>query len=172
MDTGNGAALVYRKGKQDIVIPMPIIGHWLKKAWGSYFKLSKYIINIMTKTLVDRSEEFIETLDNKFRMINRDELLQKYTEGKPPLIIDFRGSAAFEKSHIKNSINIDIKNLSESIHLFDKNKEIVAVCNGSIQSGYAIYYLYLNGFSRVYNLSGGFSGCEKNNFSLLTNTKQ
>ncbi len=42
MDTGDGAALVYRDNKRDIMIPMPIIGHWLKKGWGVYYKLSKH----------------------------------------------------------------------------------------------------------------------------------
>ena len=41
MDTGNGAAIVYRKGNIDLVIPLPIVGHWLKRAWGSYYKLTK-----------------------------------------------------------------------------------------------------------------------------------
>jgi sulfide:quinone oxidoreductase len=41
MDTGNGAAFVFRNGKRAFVIPMPVIGHWLKKGWGLYTKLSK-----------------------------------------------------------------------------------------------------------------------------------
>ncbi|WP_457564382.1 NAD(P)/FAD-dependent oxidoreductase [Caminibacter sp.] len=41
MDMGNGAAFVYRDNKRTILIPMPIIGHWLKKGWGWYFKNSK-----------------------------------------------------------------------------------------------------------------------------------
>jgi sulfide:quinone oxidoreductase len=41
MDTGNGAAIAYRKGNRDLIIPLPIVGHWLKKAWGIYYKLSK-----------------------------------------------------------------------------------------------------------------------------------
>ncbi|WP_457560152.1 NAD(P)/FAD-dependent oxidoreductase [Caminibacter sp.] len=41
MDMGNGAAFVYRDNKRAILIPMPIIGHWLKKGWGWYFKNSK-----------------------------------------------------------------------------------------------------------------------------------
>jgi sulfide:quinone oxidoreductase len=41
MDTGNGAAFTYRKGDKDFIIPMPIIGHWLKKAWGFYYRNSK-----------------------------------------------------------------------------------------------------------------------------------
>jgi len=41
MDTGNGAAFVYRDEKRAFMIPMPIIGHWLKKGWGSYCRHSK-----------------------------------------------------------------------------------------------------------------------------------
>ncbi len=41
MDMGNGAAFVYRDNKKEIMIPMPIFGHWMKKAWGTYAKLTK-----------------------------------------------------------------------------------------------------------------------------------
>ncbi len=41
MDSGNGASLIYRDEKKAFMIPMPIVGHWLKKAWGVYCKNSK-----------------------------------------------------------------------------------------------------------------------------------
>ena len=41
MDAGNGAAFVYRDNKRAIMIPLPIIGHWMKKGWGWYYKNSK-----------------------------------------------------------------------------------------------------------------------------------
>jgi sulfide:quinone oxidoreductase len=41
MDTGDGAAFVYRKGEKAFLIPMPFIGHWLKRGWGVYAKLTK-----------------------------------------------------------------------------------------------------------------------------------
>ena len=41
MDTGDGAAFVYRDKKRELLIPMPIVGHWLKKAWGFYYRNSK-----------------------------------------------------------------------------------------------------------------------------------
>jgi len=41
MDTGNGAAFVYRDDKSELMIPLPWIGHWLKKGWGYYAKWSK-----------------------------------------------------------------------------------------------------------------------------------
>ena len=41
MDSGNGASFIYRDSTKAMMIPMPIIGHWLKKGWGKYYKLSK-----------------------------------------------------------------------------------------------------------------------------------
>ena len=41
MDSGDGAAFVYRDDKKAKMIPMPIFGHWLKKGWGKYCRLSK-----------------------------------------------------------------------------------------------------------------------------------
>ena len=41
MDTGDGAAFIYRKEDSDMLLPLPIIGHWLKKLWGFYYKNSK-----------------------------------------------------------------------------------------------------------------------------------
>jgi sulfide:quinone oxidoreductase len=41
MDTGNGAAIVYRKGNSDFVLPLPVVGHWLKIAWGMFYKWTK-----------------------------------------------------------------------------------------------------------------------------------
>ncbi len=41
MDMGDGAAFVYRDNKKEIMIPMPIVGHWLKQAWGHYARWTK-----------------------------------------------------------------------------------------------------------------------------------
>lgn len=41
MDTGDGAAFIFRNGKKAFVIPMPVFGHWMKKGWGVYSKMTK-----------------------------------------------------------------------------------------------------------------------------------
>jgi len=41
MDGGNGASFVYRNDKGGKMIPLPIVGHWLKKGWGWYCRNSK-----------------------------------------------------------------------------------------------------------------------------------
>jgi sulfide:quinone oxidoreductase len=41
MDMGNGAGFIYRDDSRAVFLPMPVVGHWLKQSWGSYFKLRK-----------------------------------------------------------------------------------------------------------------------------------
>lgn len=41
MDTGDGAAYVYRDIHKEYIIPMPVVGHWMKKGWGWYQKWTK-----------------------------------------------------------------------------------------------------------------------------------
>jgi sulfide:quinone oxidoreductase len=41
MDTGDGAAFVHRDTAKEQMIPLPVVGHWMKKGWGAYYKASK-----------------------------------------------------------------------------------------------------------------------------------
>jgi sulfide:quinone oxidoreductase len=41
MDMGNGAAWVHRDAEKARMIPLPVVGHWMKKGWGTYYRLSK-----------------------------------------------------------------------------------------------------------------------------------
>jgi sulfide:quinone oxidoreductase len=41
MDSGDGAAFIMRTATKEVMIPLPIVGHWMKKGWGWYYKNSK-----------------------------------------------------------------------------------------------------------------------------------
>ncbi len=41
MDMGNGAAWVHRDDAKARMIPLPVVGHWMKRGWGAYYRLSK-----------------------------------------------------------------------------------------------------------------------------------
>jgi len=41
LDMGRSGFLVYRNAKRAIMIPLMILGHWMKRAWGWYYKNSK-----------------------------------------------------------------------------------------------------------------------------------
>jgi len=42
MDSGNGGAFVERNANHARIIPLSFVGHWLKKAWGYYYRWTKY----------------------------------------------------------------------------------------------------------------------------------
>lgn len=41
MDSGDGAAFILRNHKKSFILPLPVVGHWLKKGWGFYYRNSK-----------------------------------------------------------------------------------------------------------------------------------
>ncbi len=41
MDTGDGAGFVFRDSKKAFMLPMPFVGHWMKKGWGWYCRNTK-----------------------------------------------------------------------------------------------------------------------------------
>jgi sulfide:quinone oxidoreductase len=41
MDSGDGAGFAFRNDAKSMLIPMPVFGHWLKRGWGQYCKLTK-----------------------------------------------------------------------------------------------------------------------------------
>lgn len=41
MDVGNGANLIYRTSRREGIIPLPVVGHWAKRAWGWYSGATK-----------------------------------------------------------------------------------------------------------------------------------
>ena len=41
MDMGNEAGFIYRDKTRAFFMPMPVVGHWVKRSWGQYFKLRK-----------------------------------------------------------------------------------------------------------------------------------
>jgi sulfide:quinone oxidoreductase len=41
LDTGNGAAYVHRDTEKERLIPLPVVGHWMKQAWGAYYMATK-----------------------------------------------------------------------------------------------------------------------------------
>ena len=41
MDTGDGAAMVYRGRTRNFVIPLPVVGHLMKQGWGRYARAVK-----------------------------------------------------------------------------------------------------------------------------------
>lgn len=107
--------------------------------------------------------DVLRELDNKMGMISQDVLLEWLESGKRVDIIDLRSIDAWATSHIKGSKQILIQELPDKFDelLPDRNKRVVCICNGSVQSAMAVVFLRTQGYENSYNLSGGFSGWER-----------
>lgn len=94
------------------------------------------------------------------------------------IILDVRTPQEIEQGYINNSSSINFydENFVEKINLIPKNKEIYVYCKAGGRSSQAAEILRQNGFSRIYNLEGGFTQWENNDFpvaksKLTTDTK-
>ncbi|HNW90820.1 MAG TPA: rhodanese-like domain-containing protein [Bacteroidales bacterium] len=69
---------------------------------------------------------------------------------KGATIIDVRSKGEFQGGHLKGSINIPLKNLSDHIQKIKKDKPVITCCASGARSGAAKSILKANGFE-VYN---------------------
>ena len=77
-------------------------------------------------------------------------------------IIDVRMSSEHDNNSLKNSINVPLYELNDSIHVFDKNKKYVLHCRSGYISSVASSILLKNNINNVLNISDGMIGIEKN----------
>jgi len=79
------------------------------------------------------------------------------------VILDVRTKDEYHSGHIRNSINIPVDNLLQSIKKLNKNKAIITCCASGARSASARRILLSNGFEEVYN--GGSWSSLKNYIS-------
>jgi len=70
--------------------------------------------------------------------------------------------AEHDNNSLKNSINVPLYELNDSIHVFDKNKKYVLHCRSGYRSSVASSILLKNNIKNILNISDGMIGIEKN----------
>ncbi len=88
---------------------------------------------------------FLKNLFSSQPQADLGELIQKGAT-----IIDVRSKGEFQGGHLKGSINIPLKNLSDNLSRIRKDKPVIACCASGARSGAAKSILKANGFE-VYN---------------------
>ncbi len=83
-------------------------------------------------------------------------------------ILDIRSAEEFEKGHIINAINFDVKTLSEREKELEKykNKTVVICCGQGQESTRIARSLKIKGFEKLYSLKGGISAWQNANLPL------
>jgi len=174
-----GQALAINNEKIDFVVEMglclghDVLFHSTLKVPHTVFMVKDRVFNhnpaLAFENYSDKNSSFLEHMDSSFRMKSPDWLQERIGQsdvGSSLVIVDVRNEAAFQKGHIPGSLNLPLKEMP--VHYKKAlgppgEKEIVCVCSGSVQSAYAIMFLFSRGYSRVYNLSGGYSRWSREN---------
>ena len=97
-------------------------------------------------------------------VLDATEFKQKISEGKVALV-DVRTANEFNAGNIKNAVNIDFfdPQFITCFSEYDKEEPIYLYCQSGNRSGKASKKLAALGFTKIYDLKGGYSGW-KNTF--------
>ena len=92
-------------------------------------------------------------------VLDATEFKEKISEGKLALI-DVRTAKEFNAGKIKNSVNIDFfdPQFITCFSEYDKEEPIYLYCQSGNRSGKAAKKLAELGFTKIYDLKGGYSG--------------
>ncbi len=91
-------------------------------------------------------------------LISAGELNEICAAGGDTLILDVRSADEFSAGHIKRAVNIPAPDLRTRHAELDKNKPIAVICTTGIRAGMACSILKMNGFKKIYNVTGGMTG--------------
>jgi hydroxyacylglutathione hydrolase len=115
-------------------------------------------------------KEVLQTLESTMAMKSGEWLEEQQLNKKELVLIDLRSRDMWEQSHISGSKQIPIQELPLKVESLipDSDSVVLCICNGSIQSAMAVFYLRTEGYKNSYNLSGGFSAWMRNSRSVTS----
>lgn len=92
----------------------------------------------------------------RYRSISPNQLHKIMRMHHSLTILDIRSRQAFEQGHIRNAVNIPLKNIimAESLP-FSKTTEIIVTCYLGVTSREVISLLSAQGYRNLINLNGG-----------------
>lgn len=99
-------------------------------------------------------------------LISAGELHEICAAGGNTVILDVRGANEFSAGHIKGAVNIIAPDLRSRHTELDKDNPIAVICATGIRSGTACSILKMNGFKKIYNVTGGMTGFSAAGYSL------
>ena len=105
------------------------------------------ILNILALSAISKSEENSTNVE-----ANNIENLLKNKE----FLLDVREEYEYQDGHIKEAINIPLREILEKKDILPKDKDIYVYCRSGHRSADAVNFLKSLGFEKVYNVDGGF----------------
>lgn len=89
--------------------------------------------------------------------------------GNDDILIDVRTEKEFNDEHINHAINISVDDLRDRLNEIPKEKNIYIYCQIGLRGYLAQRILLQNGFTKVYNIGGGFKLYKSCNAELNLN---
>ena len=118
--------------------------------------------NNQQKKVVDKEQTTIES-----KIVIEDvsvEQFQKLIAEEGTQLVDVRTPKEFEEGHIDNALLINFLDEDfneQSLQTLDKNKPVYLYCRSGVRSAKAAAAYQEAGFTKVYNLLGGYSAWSK-----------
>jgi rhodanese-related sulfurtransferase len=102
--------------------------------------------------------------------ISNNETIALHNRGA--LLLDARSAEEFAAGHIVNARNITLESLSDSLDSIKKYREkpVIVYCETGSRSAQAVKLLKAQGYTTVFNLSGGLAGWRTENLPLNKNS--
>jgi rhodanese-related sulfurtransferase len=72
-------------------------------------------------------------------------------------LLDVREPFEYEIAALANSVLIPMPIIPERMNELDKNQSIVVICHHGVRSQQVAYFLDQQGFTQIYNLTGGIN---------------
>lgn len=91
--------------------------------------------------------------------INKEELKAVIKANPKVQLVDVRTASEIKGGMIQPAVHIDVhsSNFADRFKDFDKEQPIYLYCRSGMRSGRACKILEKNGFTEIYNLTGGYS---------------
>lgn len=106
-------------------------------------------------------------LTRKYKQVNANQAVQVLNRDNVT-VIDVRGSSELSNGVIKGAKTIPVTDISKHLTQLEKNKDnpFLVYCGSGNRSGHVCNVLTKNGFSDVYNLTGGLMAWTSENLPL------
>lgn len=139
--------------KADVIATMITMGGTIKDlkelelCYAPAFSTAKDVVNYAALTATN-------ILNGVYEQVYYTELRDLVEKGA--FIVDVRGKAGYEQSHVKGAINIPLSEIRERYHEIPKDQPVYVHCRTSWDSYYAIQALKGFGYNNVINIQGSF----------------
>ncbi len=72
-----------------------------------------------------------------------------------PLLIDVRETWEFRSGHARGALHIPMGEVLQRLHEIPTDRDVFIICQSGSRSGSVVKYLTNNGYTRVFNVTGG-----------------